>query len=116
LRSNAGMANRQGDVDLRFAQVSAPQLELWLGLDAHTSAASSRLNWRPHQFEWTLPFRGKTKSGFCACAITFRTSYTKDKLKVPLSFSNKFSLCIKYFFCYLMSSRKIVFCCLKLFH
>jgi len=23
-RSNAGMANRQGDVDLRFAQVSAP--------------------------------------------------------------------------------------------
>ena len=26
------MANRQGDVDLRFAQVSAPQLELWLGL------------------------------------------------------------------------------------
>ena len=25
------MANRQGDVDLRFAQVSALQLELWLG-------------------------------------------------------------------------------------
>ena len=24
LRSNAGMASRQGDVDLRFAQVSAP--------------------------------------------------------------------------------------------
>jgi hypothetical protein len=24
LRSNAGMANRQGDVDLREAQVSAP--------------------------------------------------------------------------------------------
>jgi hypothetical protein len=32
LRSNAGMANRQGDVDLREAQVSAPQLELWLVL------------------------------------------------------------------------------------
>ena len=44
--------------------------------DAHTSAASSRLNWRPHRFKWTCPFRGKTKSGFCACAITFRTSYT----------------------------------------
>ena len=44
--------------------------------DAHTSAASSRLNWRPHRFKWTRPFRGKTKSGFCACAITFRTSYT----------------------------------------
>ena len=39
--------------------------------DAQTSAASSRLNWRPHRFKWTLPFRGKTKSGFCACAITF---------------------------------------------
>ena len=44
--------------------------------DAHTSAASSWLNWRPHRFKWTRPFRGKTKSGFCACAITFRTSYT----------------------------------------
>ena len=43
--------------------------------DAHTSASSSRLNWRPHRFKWTRPFRGKTKSGFCACAITFRTSY-----------------------------------------
>ena len=53
--------------------------------DAHTSAVSSRLNWRPHRFEWTRPFRGKTKSGFCACAITFRTSYIagkSDTLKV----------------------------------
>jgi len=32
MRSNAGMANRKGDVDLRLAQVAAPQLELWLGL------------------------------------------------------------------------------------
>jgi len=32
MRSNAGMANRQGDFDLRFAQVSAALLELWLGL------------------------------------------------------------------------------------
>ena len=46
--------------------------------DAHTSAASSRLNLRPHRFKWTRPFRGKTKSGFCACAITFRTSYTTE--------------------------------------
>ena len=44
--------------------------------DAHTSAASSRLNWHPHRFRWTRPFQGKTKSGFCACAITFRTIYT----------------------------------------
>jgi len=43
---------------------------------AYTSAARSRLTWRPHRFKWTRPFRGKTNSGFCACAITFRTSCT----------------------------------------
>ena len=47
--------------------------------DAHTSAGSSLLNWRHHRFKWTRPFRGKTKSGFCACAITFRTSYTLNE-------------------------------------
>jgi len=42
--------------------------------DAYTSAASSRPNWPPpHQFKWTHPFRWKTKSGFCMCAITFQT-------------------------------------------
>jgi len=41
--------------------------------DLHTSAASSRLNWRPCRFKWTRSFRRKTKSGFCACAITFKT-------------------------------------------
>ena len=40
--------------------------------DAHTSAPGSRLNWRPRLFKWTRPFRRKTKSGFCACAITFQ--------------------------------------------
>jgi len=40
--------------------------------DKHTSAASSRLNWRPRRFKWTRPFRRKTKSGFCTCAITFQ--------------------------------------------
>jgi len=44
--------------------------------DAHNSAASSRLNWRPCRFKWTRPFRRKTKSGFCACAITFQTQST----------------------------------------
>ena len=44
--------------------------------DAHTSAARSRLNWRPRRFKWTRPFRRKTKSGFCACAITFQTQST----------------------------------------
>ena len=44
--------------------------------DAHTSAASSRLNWRPRRFKWTRPFGRKTKSGFCACATTFQTQST----------------------------------------
>jgi len=39
--------------------------------DAHTSAASSRMNWCPCLFKWTRHFRRKTISGFCACAITF---------------------------------------------
>jgi len=41
--------------------------------DAHTSAASSR---RPNPFKRTRPFRRKTKSGFCACAITFQLAPT----------------------------------------
>ena len=48
--------------------------------DAHASAASSRLNWRPRQFKWTCPFRRKTKSGFCACAITFQTQSTTQQV------------------------------------
>jgi hypothetical protein len=45
--------------------------------DAHTPAASSRLNWRPRRFKWTRPFRRKAKSGFCACAITFQLASTR---------------------------------------
>jgi len=52
--------------------------------DEHTSAASSRLNLRPHRFKWNHPFRGKAKFDFCACAITFRTSYTNLILQRPL--------------------------------
>jgi hypothetical protein len=44
--------------------------------DAHTSAASSQLNWHPCQLKWTRPFRLKTKSDFCTCAITFQTQST----------------------------------------
>jgi len=44
--------------------------------DAHNSAACSRLNWCLRRFKWTRPFRGETESGFCACAITFRTQST----------------------------------------
>ena len=35
-------------------------------------------NWPTRQFKWTRPFRWKTKSGFCACAITFQTCSTED--------------------------------------
>ena len=45
--------------------------------DAHNSAASSRLNWRPRRFKWTRPFCRKMKSNFCACAITFQTPTTE---------------------------------------
>jgi hypothetical protein len=45
--------------------------------DVHSSLASSRLNWRPRRFKWTRPFCWKTKSGFCACAITFQTQNTR---------------------------------------
>ena len=48
---------------------------------AHTSAASSRLNWRPRRFKWTRPFCRKTKSGFCACAITFQTQSNYNRPK-----------------------------------
>jgi len=44
--------------------------------DAHTSAASSRLNWDLCRFKWSRPFRRKTKSDFCADAITFQTQST----------------------------------------
>jgi len=30
----------------------------------------------PCRFKWTRPFRGKRKSGLCACAITFQTQST----------------------------------------
>ena len=50
--------------------------------DAHTSAASSRLNRLSRRFKWTRPFRRKTKSGFCACAIRFRTSSMCGKMRV----------------------------------
>jgi hypothetical protein len=53
--------------------------------DAHTSAVSSRLNWRPRRFKLTRPFRRKTKSGFCACAITFQldSNYKLSRRRIP---------------------------------
>jgi len=54
--------------------------------DVHNSASSSRLNWHPRRFIWARPFRRKTKSGFCACAITFQTQSTAIPL-LPLCVS-----------------------------
>jgi hypothetical protein len=46
-----------------------------LQAEVHSSPASSRLNLRPCRFKWTRPLRRTTKSGFCACAITFQTQF-----------------------------------------
>jgi hypothetical protein len=54
--------------------------------DAYTSAASSRLNWSPRRFKWTRQFRRKTKSGFCACAITFQTQSNTSVLAMGFPF------------------------------
>ena len=47
MRSNAGMANRQGEVNLRIAQVSSPSTLAWLGLaivlDSRSSVAMRQL-------------------------------------------------------------------------
>ena len=54
----------------------------------------SRLNWPPRQFKWTRPFRWKTKSGFCACAITFRTcSTTHCSWPIPVAARTKAYVC-----------------------
>ena len=50
--------------------------------DAHTSAAPV-VDWNDahRRFEWTRPFRRKTKSGFCACAITFQLVSTEQSAR-----------------------------------
>jgi hypothetical protein len=64
--------------------------------DAHTSAASCRLNWRPCQFKWTRPFRRKTESGFCACAITFQTQSTLLTESITSDASCRHFLCLVF--------------------
>jgi len=49
--------------------------------DAHSSAASIRLNWRARRFKWTRPFCRKTKSGFCECVITFQPDCIDEQTK-----------------------------------
>ena len=42
----------------------------------------------PCRFKWTRPFRRKTKSGFCACAITFQLA-SKQFLDTSLCWLQK---------------------------
>jgi hypothetical protein len=54
--------------------------------DAHTSAASSRLNWSTRRFKWSRPFRRKMKAGFCACAFTSQLASSIPSLLYRLLF------------------------------
>ena len=71
--------------------------------DAHISAASSRLIWRPRRFKRTRPFRRKTKYGFCECAVTFQTHYkfllsalTNSKFTSPNTAISGFIYCSRH--------------------
>jgi len=62
------------DGHCRFNTLSAklnPICHLLALLRAHLILHVSRI-----RVKWTRPFRRKTKSGFCACAITFQTQPT----------------------------------------
>ena len=74
--------------------------------DAHTSTASSRLNWRPRRFKWTGPFRWKTKSGFCACAITFETQSTCSNVSVTRA-ASIFRMTIRYMWVFSRESDSV---------
>ena len=82
-----------------------------LQADAHSSAASSRLNWRPRRFKWTRPFRRKTKSGFCAYAITFETQSTTGTLQV----GEKRQFYTQTLKTYSISSSLVCYCTLLMF-
>jgi len=43
----------------------------------------------PLRFKWTCPFRRKTKSGFCVCAITFQTQ-SNELSALPHVYGHKF--------------------------
>ena len=73
--------------------------------DAYSSAASSRLNWRPCRFKWNRPFRRKTKSGFCTCAIAFQTRSTHYLSTATVVTRKRYNATL-YLFC--------MFCCCSL--
>ena len=70
---------KQASVWLRTVH---PVLLQSLSADPHSKKASTRLNWHPRRYKWTRPFRWKTESGFCACAITFRLHSTSTSVAI----------------------------------
>jgi len=59
--------------------------------DVHTSAVSSRLNWRPPaDLNGLLRFTRKKKSGLCACALTFQPTYNTLTVLKFQEFSGRF--------------------------
>jgi len=78
-------------------------------VDAHTSAARSRMNWRPRRFIWTRPFRRKKKSVFCLCTITFQTQSTSQRVLIPSwNTSHYFVQLWHYVMAFSVSKTKIV--------
>ena len=89
--------------------------------DAHNSAASSRLNWRPFplplcRFKWTRPFRRKTKSDLCVCAITFQLAATMINLVTRFASARMVAIltrkCQKCFSLRTLSDLLNIFLCL----
>ena len=66
---------------------------------ARTSAASSRLNWRLRRFKWIRPFRRKTKSGFCPCAVTFHLASKTTSVRLWFDIGYYIICCIFMKFC-----------------
>ena len=72
--------------------------------DAHTSAASSRLNWRPPPADLNRLVRFvERQSGFCACAITFQLASTN-----LLAVRNKFMFFSFTLWCHICTSLHTV--------
>ena len=64
-----------------------------LQLDSLSKKASTRLNWHPSWYKWTRPFRWKTESGFCACAVTvcFHSNFPTEFLRLqPTNFFKRY--------------------------
>ena len=70
--------------------------------DAHTSAASSRLNWRPRRFKWTRPFAPKDEIWFLrvchhisntvySCGVTVEAGHQVQQGRIDITFPSNVS-------------------------